>query len=80
VLKRNILLSLAEVGIFRPRWSATTINDEFERYFARKYPGQQGLGSRQRDNIIKAFPEGIAVEDQAVIGALNLPDPDVRHV
>ena len=56
-LTRNIVLSLAEAGLFRPRWSRTTINDEFEAFFAKKYPDRDGLGSRQRASIERAFPE-----------------------
>lgn len=33
-LTRNVLLSLAEAGFFRPRWT-TDILDEFERAFDR---------------------------------------------
>lgn len=57
-LTRNIVLSLAEAGLFCPRWSHTTIETEFEAYFAKKYPEKADLGARQRANIERAFPEG----------------------
>lgn len=79
-LTRNIILSLAEAGIFRPRWSKKTIEDEFERAFARVYPGNEGVAHTQRAKIEIAFPEATACEVPEIVEGLNLPDPDDRHV
>lgn len=79
-LIRNMILSLAEAGIFRPRWSTATINDEFARVFERLYPNQAGIALKQRDAILTAFPEGIAEVEECIVKGLSLPDPDDRHV
>lgn len=79
-LVRNIILSLAEAGIFRPRWSTCTINQEFIRFFDRKYPEQNAVGQRQKAAIERAFPEGACEIDPCIIQGLQLPDPDDRHV
>jgi len=36
-LSRNMLLSLAEDGLFRARWSQNTLHQEFERTFIKLY-------------------------------------------
>lgn len=79
-LTRNIILSLAEAGIFRPRWSAQTINDEFVRVFERLYPGQAHIAAKQRAAIVAAFPEGTSEVESCIVEGLELPDPGDRHV
>jgi len=80
-LIRNMILSLAEAGLFRPRWSKTTLCEEFERAFQRVHGDQPAeTAARQRVNIERAFPEGIICEDTALMESLSLPDPDDRHV
>lgn len=79
-LTRNIILSLAEAGIFRPRWSATTIDEEFVRVFGRLYPGEAHNASKQHAEILRAFPEGTAEVEDCIVAGLELPDPEDRHV
>lgn len=79
-LTRNIILSLAEAGLFRPRWSNCTIEDEFVRFFERRYPDQIGLGLKQKAAITSAFPEGLAEVEACIVEGLTLPDADDRHV
>jgi predicted nucleic acid-binding protein len=78
-LTRNMLLSLAEDGLFRARWSQTTLHQEFERTFVKLY-GDADIAARQRRNIETAFPEGLVREDTGLMSGLMLPDPDDRHV
>lgn len=79
-LTRNMILSLAEVGIFRPRWSRQTIAVEFIRVFDRLYPDKDGVGDRQRRNIEKAFPEATAHVSPGLMNSLSLPDADDLHI
>lgn len=78
-LSRNMLLSLAEDGLFRARWSQNTLHQEFERTFIKLY-GDVDIAARQRGNIETAFPEGLVNEDPGLMASLTLPDPDDRHV
>lgn len=80
-LTRNMILSLAEAGLFRPRWSRTTLQEEFERAFLRLHADLTPEAAvRQRANIEQAFPEGLICEDKILLESLVLPDPDDRHV
>lgn len=79
-LTRNLVLTLAEAGLFRVRWSATTLN-EFERTFVKLYgEAEQDTAVIQRQRMEAAFPEArIEVRDH-LIDSLTLPDPDDRHI
>ena len=77
-LSRNILLSLAEAGFYRPRWS-NDILDEFQRFFVKQY-ADEVTAARQRANMETAFPEASVDDYNGLVDALELPDPDDRHV
>lgn len=77
-LRRNILLSLAEAGLFRPRWSVRIL-EETEKAIASITKGAADTG-RHRAAIERAFPEALVVGYEALMEGLFLPDPDDRHV
>jgi len=83
-LTRNLVLSLAEAGFFRPRWSVETL-EETERAIRKMLEAKgasepEAIARRQRGAIVKAFPEGAVEGYGALIPAFDLPDPDDRHV
>ena len=77
-LKRNIILSLAEAGLFRPYWSARIL-DETEKAILAISKGTADPG-RQRRAIEQAFPEAMVFPNPGpdLIGLL--PDPGDEHV
>lgn len=78
-LKRNIILSLAEAGLFRPRWSERIL-DETEKAIAQISKGTSNT-KRQRAAIEKAFPEALALPtDPSVNVSGLLPDVGDEHV
>ena len=78
VFRRNILLSLAEAGLFRPRWSIRILN-EMEKAISRTTKGN--VDTRwQREKIERAFPEAIVTGFEVFEDKLCLPDPDDNHV
>lgn len=79
-LVRNIILSFAESGFFRARWSCTTIRTEFEPAIIRAANLTPEKAALQRGRIEEAFPEAEIAEDPALVTGLSLPDPDDRHV
>lgn len=83
-LKRNVVLSLAEAGFFRPRWSAQIL-DEVERAIGgilrrRDDADPEGRAKRHRLQIEAAFPDACVDNFDSLIAGLTLPDPDDRHV
>ena len=55
--RRNLLLSLTEVGFYRPRWSKRIL-DETEAVIPKITKGECD-GSRPRRRIEEAFPESL---------------------
>lgn len=85
VLRRNLLLSLAEAEFFRLRWSQNIL-DETERALAKLHyqRGNTDGDARARQAVAamtKAFPEAM-VDDfaQLLANPLGLPDPNDEHV
>lgn len=78
-LARNVILSLAEAGLFRPRWSVAIL-DETERTLV-KIIGDKETAKRQRTRIEQAFEDGLVAGFEQLIELIRLPDdPDDRHV
>ena len=77
-LRRNLLLSLAEAGLFRPRWSARIL-DETQKVISKITKGETD-GSYQRAAIEAAFPEAVVTGFEAIEKTLTLPDPNDNHV
>jgi hypothetical protein len=81
VMRRNIILSLAEGGQFRPRWSSTTINTEFLYALPRAVPHMSPAQSKlQQQRIVEAFPEAEVGPSAALEATLPLLDVKDRHV
>ena len=85
VLKRNIILSLAEAELFRPRWSARILNEtqaaieKMEKRKKRDKP--QNRAQRARTQIELAFEDArINGFEHLESGFPELPDKDDAHV
>jgi predicted nucleic acid-binding protein len=79
VLARNMILSLAEAGLFRPRWSPVIL-EETEKTLA-KITGGEEVAKRQRGRIERAFEGGMVRGFEPLIDCIHLPgDPNDRHV
>ena len=84
VLPRNIILSLAEAGLFRVRWTETIL-EEFERVLRdRLFADREDrvkVAAKQRERIETAFPEAMVDGHEACIQIPgDLPDENDRHV
>lgn len=85
VLKRNLILSFADAGFFRVRWS-NRILDEVERAIV-KLAQTKGLdvprerAARARRAMVTAFEDAIVDGYETLAGSFfNLPDPTDAHV
>jgi hypothetical protein len=77
-MRRNIILSLAEAGLFRPRWSAE-IMGETAGAIAKITKGKADL-VKQCSVMDRAFPEACVTGYTGLVASLELPDSDDRHV
>lgn len=79
-LVRDLLLRLAEQGLFSPRWS-----DDIQAEWSRRLLEARPDLSRDRiDNtqalMASTFPNARVADFQALASMLALPDPNDRHV
>lgn len=85
VLKRNMLLTLAEEGFFRIRWSAEVL-DEVERavgeiHAAKGNANSAAIARDQRERMEKAFEEAPVTGYDALKGVCTgIPDMNDHHV
>jgi predicted nucleic acid-binding protein len=77
---RDLLLSLADNGLFKPKWSIE-IQDEWSRNLLLNRPD---LKESQLQLTIEAmniaFPDSNVDKYSSLISGLTLPDPNDRHV
>ncbi|MBV9502372.1 MAG: PIN domain-containing protein [Acidobacteriaceae bacterium] len=77
---RDLLLSLAAAGLFRPIWS----NSIHEEWMTNVLANRPDLSKTQleatRSAMDRAFPAAMVSGFERLIPSLNLPDADDRHV
>lgn len=77
---RDILLSLADQELYRPKWSAL-IQDEWIRNLLKN---RDDLTEAQlvhtTDSMNEAFPDAEVQDFKHLIQSIELPDPNDRHV
>jgi hypothetical protein len=71
--QRDLLIRLAQVGLFRARWTEQIL-DEMERAIVRRQP------ARTRRLMCDGVPDCLVTGYEHLIEALQLPDVDDRHV
>lgn len=78
-LIRDVLLTLAEAGLYRPLWSAE-INGEWTKHLIARNPDRLDNIRRTESLMNDAFPEALVTNYERLIPCLDLPDPNDRHV
>ncbi len=77
---RDLLISLAVAGIYRPRWT-DSIHDEWIRNVAKSRPDLDRTRLEgTRALMERAVPDALIVGYESLMAGLTLPDPDDRHV
>jgi predicted nucleic acid-binding protein len=76
----SVLLELAEARLYRPIWSKD-IHEEWIRAVTRSRPdiAPEKL-ERRRVAMDQALPDACVIGYQRLVPAIELPDPDDRHV
>ena len=76
----SVLLELAEARLYRPIWSED-IHSEWIRAVSHKRPDiERGKLQRRRTAMDEALPDACVGGYRRLIGSLETPDPDDRHV
>lgn len=77
--KRDVLLRFYHAGLFRGRWTEQIL-DEWTRNLLEQKPHLEDSVRSQQRAMQEHFAEAIVTGYEPLIPALNLPDPDDRHV
>lgn len=78
-LVRDVLLSFAQAGLFRARWSRA-IMDEWARNLMANKPEKERQIHRTVSLMNEHFPEAVVEDYEALVPSLSLPDETDRHV
>jgi hypothetical protein len=77
---RDLLLSLAAAGLYRPIWSDSIHQEWMTNVLANRPDLTRAQLEATRRAIDRAFPAALVSGFEGLIPTLNLPDPDDRHV
>lgn len=80
IVATDLILEFASTGLFRACWS-DGIHDEWMRNVAKNRSDiPADAVERRRMRMDQAFPDSLVTGYAHLIGGLELPDPDDRHV
>lgn len=79
-MTRNLLLNLAETGLFSAKWTADIHGEWISSLLARKPQIKQERLERLRQLMDMAIQDCLVTGYEPLIEGLSLPDPDDRHV
>jgi hypothetical protein len=77
---RDLLMELAGTGLFRARWTDEIHKEWIENLLENEPHRERAKLERTRDRMNAAVLDCLVTGYEALIPALNLPDPDDRHV
>ena len=77
--KRDILLRMHDAGLFQARWTERIL-DEWTRSLLERKPHLEPSVRSQRRAMREHFGEALVRGYEPLIGTLDLPDADDRHV
>ena len=77
--KRDILLRFHHAGLFRARWTERIL-DEWTLSLPERKPHLERSVHSQRHAMREHFAEALVTGYEPLIGTLELPDADDRHV
>jgi hypothetical protein len=77
---RDLLLSLAAAGLFRPIWSNIIHEEWITNLLANRPDLTRAQLEAARGAMDRAFPAASVSGFESLIPALSLPDPGDRHV
>ena len=76
---RDILLRFHHAGLFQARWTERIL-DEWTRSLLDWKPHLERSIRSQRRAMAEHFDDALVIRHEPLVGVLDLPDPDDRHV
>lgn len=77
---RDLLVRIANSGVVRARWSERILDECFRSILARRSDLDPAALARTRALMCEAVPDCLVERYEHLEAALDLPDPDDRHV
>lgn len=77
---RNLLLHLAAVDLFRPKWSDAIQEEWITNLLSNRSDLSRKDLEKTRDAMNQYFLDSVVQGSDPLISTLTLPDPDDRHV
>ncbi len=77
---RDLLLSLAENRLYKPKWSSEIQNEWSENLLLNRPDLKKGQLDLTIEAMNAAFPDSNVENFESLISGISLPDPDDRHV
>lgn len=77
---RDVLIRLANTGIFQARWTDTILDEVFDNLQTNRPDLDPNRLARTRTLMCEAVDDFLVTGHEDLISALHLPDPDDRHV
>jgi predicted nucleic acid-binding protein len=77
---RDLLVGLAQVGLVRARWSERILDECFRNILASRPDLDAERLRRTRDLMNRAVRDVLVTGYERLVPAIELPDPDDRHV
>lgn len=77
---RDLLIRLAASGLFRAKWSDQILDEVFDSVIRVNPDLDRSRLDNTRALMVKAVPDCLVTGYEPLIEALDLPDPDDRHV
>lgn len=77
---RSLMMEVAATGLFRARWSPDVHREWMEAVIKRRPDITMADLEPTRASMDAAVPDSLVTGYEALIGGLNLPDPDDRHI
>lgn len=78
-LARDVLLSLADAGLYRPLWT-DRINNEWSSHLIERLPEKAPQIKDTIKVMNEAFPDALVSQYEDLVDDLRLPDANDRHV
>lgn len=77
---RDLLIRVAQAGMVQAKWTHQILDETFRSVLAKNpHLSSERLG-RTRELMLRAIRDGLVTGYEPLIEALDLPDPDDRHV